>query len=236
MSGLYPNPSGGAETYKVGDQVKWFTSEKSISPYVGEVTEVCPGINKVWVDFPIGGNQQKDPSELILITPFVGTTPVAEESGYDSYDKTVSNENYGTVQDKVKKMAKSMASKEAYELKVSKMASKVAGNFAEKVVTKLAADVVSCLNKGMTDIQAYQNLYPQYENTCSDGFMRSAISKIYKTKEAMQGTIADIGKYDNFDDYLKNLKTWLGVDKLSEDRIKEEKRRFDEFKKKNPGK
>jgi hypothetical protein len=148
----------------------------------------------------------------------------------------VSNENYGTVQDKVKKMAKSMASKEAYELKVSKMASKVAGNFAEKVVTKLAADVVSCLNKGMTDIQAYQNLYPQYENTCSDGFMRSAISKIYKTKEAMQGTIADIGKYDNFDDYLKNLKTWLGVDKLSEDRIKEEKRRFDEFKKKNPGK
>ena len=184
MSGLYPNPSGGAETYKVGDQVKWFTSEKSISPYVGVVTEVCPGINKVWVDFPVGGNQQKDPTELILITPFVGTTPVDEESGYNSYDKTVSEENYGTLQDKVKKMAKDMASKEASELKMSKMASKVAGDFADKVVTKLASDVVSCLNKGMTDIQAYQNLYPQYENTCSDGFMRSAISKIYKAKEA----------------------------------------------------
>jgi hypothetical protein len=184
MSGLYPNPSGGAETYKVGDQVKWFTSEKSISPYVGVVTEICPGINKVWVDFPIGGNQQKDPTELILITPFVGTTPVDKESGYDSYDKTVSKEDYGTLQDKVKKMAKDMATKEASEQYISKMASRVAGKFAVTVVTKLASDVVACVSGGMTDIQTYQNLYPKYEKTCSDGFMRSAISKIYKSIKA----------------------------------------------------
>jgi hypothetical protein len=184
MSGLYPNPSGGAETYKVGDQVKWFTSEKSISPYVGVVTEICPGINKVWVDFPIGGNQQKDPTELILITPYVGTSPVDKESGYDSYDKTVSAEEYGTLQDKVKKMAKDMASKEASEQRMSRMASNVAGNFADTVVTKLASDVVACANGGMSDIQAYQNLYPKYENICSDGLMRSAISKIYKSIKA----------------------------------------------------
>lgn len=181
MPGLYPHPSGSAENYKVGDQVKWFTSEKSISPYVGVVTQVCPGINKLWVDFPIGGNQQKDPTELILITPFVGTSPVEEDTGYSSYDKTVSEENYGTLREKVKKMAREMVTKEASEQRVSKMASKVAGSFADNVVTKLAGDVVSCLHKGMTDIQAYQSLYPQYENTCSDGFMRSAISKIYKS-------------------------------------------------------
>jgi hypothetical protein len=181
MPGLYPHPSGSAENYKIGDQVKWFTSEKSISPYVGVVTQVCPAINKVWVDFPVGGNQQKDPTELILITPFVGTSPVNEDTGYDSYDKTISKENYGTLQDNVKKMAKDMTSKEAYERRMSGMASKVAGTFADTVVTKLANDIVACVNKGLKDIQAYQSLYPQYVNICSDGFMRSAVSKIYKS-------------------------------------------------------
>lgn len=180
MPGLFPHPSGSAENYKIGDQVKWFTSEKSISPYVGVVTQVCPPVNKVWVDFPIGGNQQKDPTELILITPFVGTSPVEEDTGYDSYGKTISDENYGTFQDKVKKMAKGIASKEASENLVSKMASKVARDFAGKVVSKLAGDIISCSKKGMSDIQTYQSLYPLYEKTCSDGFMRNAISKVYR--------------------------------------------------------
>lgn len=183
MSGLYPNPSGSAENYKVGDQVKWFTSEKSISPYVGVVTQICPGINKVWVDFPLGGNQQKDPTELILVTPFMGTSPVVEDTGYSSYDKTISEEDYGTLRDQVKKLAKNMVSKEASEERISKMASKVASSFADKVVTKLASDVVDCINKGLSDIQTYQEIYAKYEQTCSDGFMRSAISKIYNAKK-----------------------------------------------------
>jgi hypothetical protein len=184
MPGLYPHPSGSAENYKIGDQVKWFTSEKSISPYVGVVTQVCPAINKVWVDFPMGGNQQKDPTELILITPFVGTSPVGEDTGYGSFDKTISDENYGTLQDKIKKMASKMTSKEAAKKRMSGMASKVAGNFADNVVTKLANDVVACVSKGLTDIQAYQSLYPRYSNICSDGLMRSAVSKIYKSIKA----------------------------------------------------
>jgi len=64
------------------------------------------------------------------------------------------------------------------------MATKVASSFASTVVDKLANDVVACVEKGMTDIQAYQSLYPQYENMCSDGFMRTAISKIYAVKKA----------------------------------------------------
>ena len=180
MPGLYPHPSGSAENYKVGDQVKWFTSEKSISPYVGVVTQVSPAINKVWVDFPIGGNQQKDPTELIMITPFVGTTPVVEDSGYSSYDKTISDENYGTLQEKVKKMAKEIVAKDDSEGRKVKMASRVAGTFADKIVTRIAGDVVSCIEKGLTDIQTYQSLYTTYEKTCSDGFLRSAVGKIYK--------------------------------------------------------
>jgi hypothetical protein len=189
MSGLYPHPSGSAENYKIGDQVKWFTSEKSISPYVGVVTQVCPAINKVYVDFPIGGNQQKDPTELILITPFVGTSPVSEDTSYQSYDTIISEERYGTLRDQVKKMAKDITEKEASDKRISKMASKVANTFADSVVTKLAGDIVSCMSRGMTDIQSYHILYPQYENTCSDGFMRSSISKIYKAKSLGKGTV-----------------------------------------------
>lgn len=182
MSGIYPNSSGSAENYKVGDQVKWFTSEKSISPYIGVVTQVCPSVNKVWVDFPIGGNQQKDPTELILITPFIGTSPVIEDTGYNDYGKTISEENYGTLRDQVKKLASQLLNREVEKTKVASMVFKVANNFADSVVTKLAGDVIDCINKNLTDIQAYQTLYPTYEKICSDCFMRSAISKIYKAK------------------------------------------------------
>lgn len=233
MPGLFPHSSGSAEDYIVGDQVKWFINERAISPYVGVVTQVCPGINKVWVDFPIGGNQQKDPTELILITPFVGTSPVEEDTGYDSYDKTMSEENYGTLQDKVKKMAKDMVSREASENRVSKMASKVAGSFADRVVTKLAADVISCIGDGLSDIQTYHKLYSSYERTCSDSFMRSAISKIYNSRNA--STMMDMSRYKTFDEYLEGLKTWLGVENLSADRVQEEKKRFENFKKNHPG-
>jgi hypothetical protein len=165
MAGIYPNPSGSAENYKVGDQVKWFTSEKSISPYVGVVTQVCPSINKVWVDFPLGGNQQKDPTELILVTPFTGTTPCNEDTGYSSYDKTISDETYGTLRDHEKKLA-----------------TKVACSFATNIVDKIAVDIVQCIKENRTDIQTYQKIYPKYSTVCSDGFIKSAISKIFKAK------------------------------------------------------
>jgi len=185
MPGIFPHPSASAESYKIGDQVRWFVSERSISPYVGIVTQICPSINKVWVDFPIGGNQQKDPTELILITPFVGESPVTEDTGYSDYGKVLSDQNYGTLREESsKKLANRMVAKELGKKlegnRIAKMASKVAGSFAHDVVEKLASDVAECVQKGMTDIQAYQSVYPQYEKICSDGFLRSAIKKIYK--------------------------------------------------------
>jgi len=185
MPGIYPNPSAAAESFKVGDQVKWFIPGKEASAEVGVVTQVCPGINKVWVEFQNGGNQQRDPSELLMVTPFTGQSPVTEDTGYSSYSKSISDKNYGTIGEKTLKLAKKLVSKETKEPdSLSTMATKVASSFASTVVDKLAGDVVACVEKGMTDIQAYQSLYPQYENMCSDGFMRTAISKIYAVKKA----------------------------------------------------
>jgi hypothetical protein len=186
MPGLFPNKSAAPESFKIGDQVKWFLPGKEPSSEVGVVTQICPGIGKVWVEFQNGGNQQKDPSELLLVPPFVGQSPVTEDTGYSSYSKDISDKTYGTLRDETLKLAKKLVAKEipadSGKTDLSAMASKVASSFATGVVERLAGDVVSCVEKGLTDIQAYQNLYPQYENICSDGFMRTAIQKIYDVK------------------------------------------------------
>jgi hypothetical protein len=191
MSGIYPHPSADASSFKVGDQVKWYVSEREISPYVGVVTQICPSINKLWVEFPIGGNQQKDPTELIIVTPFMGQSPVTEDTGYSDHSKTISDKNYGTIGDHVKEMALRLLSKKSKEAsdknKLTAMASKVANSFASDVVDRLASDVLACSEKGLTDIQAYQTLYPLFENVCSDGFMRTAIHKIYAVKNGTNG-------------------------------------------------
>jgi hypothetical protein len=179
MPGIFPNPSAAAENFKKGDQVKWYLPGKEPSSEIGVVSQICPGINKVWVEFPNGGNQQRDPSELLKVTPFMGQPAVTEDTGYSSYSKELSDKTYGTPGDKAIKLAKKLV---ATEIKVS-MAAKVASSFATGVVERLASDVSACVGKGMTDIQAYQSLYPQYENICSDSFMRTAIQKIYDAKK-----------------------------------------------------
>lgn len=185
MAGIYPHPSASATDYNVGDQVKWYVNEREISPYVGKVTEICPSVNKVWVEFPVGGNQQKDPAELILVTPFTGRSPVKKDTGYSSVEKEKSNEDYGTLREEARKLAHDIVQermkRSSKNEEIKKMASEISYNFAEKVVDKLASDVISCVDKNMTDIQAYQHLYPKYENICSDGFMRTAIDKIYES-------------------------------------------------------
>lgn len=175
MAGIFPHPSADARVFKPGDPVKWFVNENEISPYVGRVTEICPGINKVWVEFPVGGNQQMDPMDLILVPPTQGLPTVVQESGYSNYDKQKSKNTYGTMEQNLAEQAKRLA-KKAYS---KKMASRVADKFACGIVEKLSSDVMSCINRGLSDVQAYQEVYPKYEKICSDGFMRLAIEKIY---------------------------------------------------------
>lgn len=183
MEPLPPNKSALATNFKVGDPVRWMVSQTQISPYVGKITEICPSINKVWVEFPIGGNQQRDPSELILVPPEQGISPVQYSTGYSSYDKEISHRDYGTLSDpKVVKLAQALVSKTAGTdndaAKVTKMASKVASEFAERTVEKLSRDILACFDRGMNDVSTYQTIYEKYGNRCSDGFIRHAIEKI----------------------------------------------------------
>lgn len=182
-----PHKSALATNFKVGDPVRWMVSQTQISPYIGKVTEVCPSINKLWVEMPVGGNLQYSPEELILVPPEQGISPVQHSTGYSSYDKEISHRDYGTLSDpKVAKLAKDLVNKTAglgIEVKkITKMASKVARVFATDVVEKLASDILDCIDKGYNEISTYQSIYEKYGSKCSDGFLRHSIQRISAIK------------------------------------------------------
>jgi hypothetical protein len=184
MPGIFPH-SVGAEDYKVGQPVKWYVNEREISPYVGVITEIAPASNKVYVEWPVGGNQQMDPTDLIIVTKEQGESPIKKETGYSSYEKEKSKKNFGEFSPKsVKKLAEKLAaatqSLDADEYRTRKMASNIARKFASDVVEKLASDVLDCRKEGLSDIEAYQTVYANYEDVCSDQFLRLAIGKIYE--------------------------------------------------------
>lgn len=187
MQNYPPNKSAVATNFKVGDAVKWVISETQISPYVGVVSEICPGINKVWVEMPVGGNQQFDPVDLILVPREQGIPLVQRNTGYSSYDKERSHQDFGTFDNpKVIKLAEEVLAKrlnmDVGTYRLSKMASDIAQKYATDFIDKIASDIVSCKSNGKTDIQAYQDIYKKYAFKCSDGFIKSAIQKIYDLK------------------------------------------------------
>jgi hypothetical protein len=178
MPGLFPNPSAAPEAFQPGDQVRWYVGDAHISPYVGVVTQVQPGIQKVDVEFPVGGNQRMSPEDLILVTRFVGEAPLKGDTGYSSYDKARSLDGYGTFKQNLREMAKVVVSKKASQ-DGKPMATVIAERFASEVVEELASDVLDCANKGMTDVTAYQRIYPKYASKCSDAFLRGAVRRVY---------------------------------------------------------
>lgn len=188
MPGLFPNPSAAPEAFNIGEAVRYYVNEREISPYLGVVTSICPGIQKVWVEWSVGGNRQMSPEELIKVPPFQGTPAIYEESGYSSYDKEKSKKDYGTIKnEKVVKLSNSVVnkiiSKESNEIKVNELATKVASTYAANVIDKLTNDIVDSKKKDLLDIQAYQEIYPKYSSVCSDHIIRYSISEIYNKAE-----------------------------------------------------
>jgi hypothetical protein len=185
MPALFPN-SAAAESYKIGQQVRWYVNSRDISPYIGRVTEICPGINKVWVEWPVGGNTQMDPTDLIIVTAeSYGISPIDKETGYGSSDKEKSKKTFGEIHPRSTiRLAQKIAAKEAgmapEECRMAVAAEEIASKFASDVVDKISSDILSCKNNKFTDVQAYCEIYPKYENICSDHLMRFAISKIYE--------------------------------------------------------
>lgn len=94
MPALYPS-SVAPEDFKIGDSVKRYINEQSISPNPGKVVAISPKTYKVWVCWPVGGTEQHSPEELILVPKEQGLSLVNHDNGYDSYDKQLSAKSFG---------------------------------------------------------------------------------------------------------------------------------------------
>lgn len=164
MPALYPMMSA-PEDFSVGDCVRKFISERSVTPFCGIVTQVVPSTYKVWVQWPIE-HSQESPETLIKVNPAVfGMPTVSKDDGYDSYEKRISEQFRG----RIPKAASA----------ADRMAIRIAHTFATTVVDKLVEDIVSHYDAGYSDVQAYNRIYRKYANTCSDYIIKSSIKRIY---------------------------------------------------------
>lgn len=167
MPALYPMMVP-PEAFKPGDTVKKWINERSVTPFVGVVSQVCPSTYKVWVQWPTE-NAQESPETLVKVNPILGLPVSVVDSGYDSYEKSVSEKFRGRIPKRI--MAE------------DKMAIRVAHTFATEVVGKLVDDISECHDGGLKDVQAYDRIYRKYSGICSDYIIRSSVEKVYEDLE-----------------------------------------------------
>jgi hypothetical protein len=181
MPALFPNTVA-PEDFSIGQVVRKFISGH-VSQYTGEVTHISPNTYKVWVNWAVGGSMQEDPETLVKVPDTQYQSPVGEDTRYPSYDKTLSDKLYGTVSPTVIMLAKKIAANsitvEENKNNIQKMATRIANTFATDIVGSLVKEIEACKSNNMTDIQAYEAVYPAFSNRCSDGFLRTAIHKCY---------------------------------------------------------
>jgi len=177
MPALYPSAVA-PEVFKPGQCVRKFVTEWNVSPYLGVVTHVVPASCKVWVQWPFGA-QSEDPEYLIKVNPQVSGMPTSFiDRGYSSYEKTLSEQANGAIPKR--RIPSRDCMKPIVITATDKMAIRIAHTFASETIGKLINSIEDCLNKNMSDIQAYNEIYPKFGNICSDYIIKSSIKKIYE--------------------------------------------------------
>lgn len=187
MAALYPI-SVAAEDFKVGDNVKWFTSSVDVSPYVGKVVAISPKTYKVWVTWPIGETQQHAPEELILVPKYQGMSVVQEDNGYDSYDKQISAKTFGTLNPSVREKAAGLVASNHERLisasekmaSFRKNAEELAVTHSETLAGMLMSDACDLKKEGKTAMQAYDTLYNKHSHCVPDELIKQALTQEYK--------------------------------------------------------
>lgn len=177
MPALYPSAVA-PECFKPGQSVRKFVTEWNVSPYLGVVTHIVPATSKVWVQWPFGA-QSEDPEYLIKVNPLVSGMPVSFiDRGYNSYEKTLSEKNYGAIPRR--KIPSRDCIKPLMVTAMDKMAIRIAHTFATDTIGKLIDNIEDCLNKKMSDVQTYNEVFKKFGDICSDYIIKSSVKKIYK--------------------------------------------------------
>jgi hypothetical protein len=172
------------EDYAVGQHVKCYVGGE-ISPYVGVVLAILPEIYKVLVAFPIGDPVKMSPEDLIIVPPTVGLSAVHRDNGMDSYEKSRSAENFGTIPEKgvAKNLVKAfgdfvdMIGKKASEETGAR--DKVQDTFAEKAASTVIDQITVLKSAGKTQLEAYASVCDAMGASLPDAAVRNAVAQIY---------------------------------------------------------
>lgn len=183
MPALYP-VSVAPEDYAVGQHVKCYVGGE-ISPYVGVILAIYPEIYKVLVSFPIGDPVKMSPEDLIIVPPTVGISAVHQDNGMDSYEKSRSAENFGTLPEKdvAKNLEKAfgdfvdMISKKAAEDTGAR--DRVQDTFAEKAASTVVDQVAAHKKAGKTQLEAYASVCDVIGASLPDAAIRSVVAQVY---------------------------------------------------------
>jgi hypothetical protein len=167
MSAFFPN-SASTEAFAIGDPVRWYITERAISPYIGRVVAKNPHTVKIYVTWPVGDTTQHNPEELIFVPPEQGRSPVQERAGYDSWEILKSEQVFGKLTP-------------ASPADLQKTASGIAGKM--KVVAMAKDDARTLQSSGLTDLQTYHNLYAKHAGAIGDEAVRSVVASVYTTSK-----------------------------------------------------
>ena len=140
--------------YTAGDTVQKFMPGRSaLSPYVGRVTAVMPGIGFLDVQWPFG-NERVSPEELVRVNPDIQlyTPPSLTPSYYPGLDA-------------------GPAAKIAHQTNGEPMW----GAFHPHFHRELA----KVFHKGASSVEAYDRMWHQFRQA-SDGVLRAEVSKFYR--------------------------------------------------------
>ena len=177
MPALFPN-SASTDSYKIGDTVRWYISERAISPYIGRVVAINPKTVKIWVTWPVGDTTQHGPEELIFVPPEQGSSPITQRGGYDSYEITQSEKYFGKLTPAT--MPPSDLQKAASDMARQASVSKLAGAFLEERKTVIASEVRSLKASGLGEVQAYLETFGKHGSLVPDEMIREAVTQGYK--------------------------------------------------------
>lgn len=156
--------------FTVGDTVQKFMPGRSeLTPYVGRVTAVLPGIGFLDVQWPFG-NERVSPEEVVRINP-----------EYQRYTPTYETFSYYPGQD---------AGTTAKLASIAKKAD--GGPLWNEVAPGFHTDLANLFHKGASSIQAYDALWHKYREA-KDESIRGEVQQFYSVAHNLM--TAYLGEY-----------------------------------------
>ena len=162
------NPHGvRPEDFKIGDQVRWFVSDRALSPDIGRIYAINPKTVKVMVTWPVGGNCTHSPEELVLVPPEQGISPITQPApGYMTWEVAKSEKVFGKLTPATPGPAQ-----------IKKSASTMVSALMLEDAMKFAS---ACKDAGMNEVLVHDRVATVYSGIISSAAIKTAAESVFR--------------------------------------------------------